>query len=132
MSVLEFYMDKTRICMFTTASCPYCIKAHRLLLDKYNVSPQIIDLQQIASHRSHLAQALQRATGKSTVPAIFIFGRYIGGFTELDRLHDSGELTSILNAAPRYMCEFCGKGFATSGKTCGCFPRHFDDWGALI
>jgi glutaredoxin 3 len=43
------------------------------------------------------AMMLKRSGGQTTVPRIFINGRSIGGFEELSRLIDSGELDDFMD-----------------------------------
>lgn len=39
---------------------------------------------------------LKMWTGWKTFPMIFVCGQFIGGFTELEKLHESGELSEML------------------------------------
>lgn len=84
-----------RIEIYTTPICPYCIRAKRLL-DKKQVAYEEIDLWQTPDRR---AEMLQRASGRTTVPQIFIDGRGIGGSDDLHALDAAGKLDPLLAAA---------------------------------
>jgi glutaredoxin 3 len=128
MSALDFYIDPHSICIFSKSSCPYCVKAVQLITTNYNIAPQIIDIGLIPSGHE-LSRLLTRTTRQTTVPNIFIYGKHIGGYSELEKIHISGQLTAHLNSMPLYRCNMCGKGFDTKDYVCGCFPRQFEDWG---
>lgn len=83
-----------KILMYTTASCPYCANAERLLLSK-----GISDIQKIrVDLEPELRFEMIKKTGRRTVPQIYIGGRHIGGFDELRALDLAGELEPLLAA----------------------------------
>jgi len=81
-----------RVKVFSTASCPFCIKAKQLL-EKWNIPyvEAMIDSDEAA--RREFAQATNRAR---TVPQIIIDGKCIGGFTELAELHMEDKLGHLM------------------------------------
>jgi glutaredoxin 3 len=78
--------------MYTTAVCPYCINAERLLLSKgVGVIEKIrVDLQ------PDLRLEMMEKTGKRTVPQIYIDEYHVGGFDDLRALDVAGKLDSLL------------------------------------
>jgi glutaredoxin 3 len=70
------------IVMYTTASCPYCLNAERLLLSKgvKEINKIRVDLQ------PELRVEMMQKTGRRTVPQIYIGEQYIGGFDDLRKL----------------------------------------------
>lgn len=128
MSLLDFFINPYKICIFSKSSCQYCVKAIELLKDNYNVEIQIIDID-IVRQGARLSQELQQTTKQRTVPNIFIFGKHIGGYSDLKQIHLNGTLTSMLKPSNKYMCEFCGKCYDNHEYICKCFPRQFGDWG---
>ena len=80
------------IIMYTTAVCPYCINAERLLVSKgvKEINKIRIDLQ--PEHRVEM----MAKTGRRTVPQIYIDDRHIGGFDELRALDLAGGLDPLL------------------------------------
>jgi len=130
MSLTQFYIDNNSITIFSKAACPFCVKAINLL-KKYNVSTNIVDLGN-TSDGPELFRLLNVETGRKTVPNIYVFGKNIGGYSELEQLHKSGELFNMLKKNLLYICEFCGKESTSKELSCKCFPRQFTDWGAPI
>lgn len=88
MSIVEIY---------TTADCPYCALA-KALLKRKGIAFREIDLSALPS--SELNRQMQTLSGRQTVPQIFINGRPIGGYTDLRRLEESGELDRLLREVP--------------------------------
>jgi glutaredoxin 3 len=81
-----------KVLMYSTAVCPYCINAERLLTSK-----GVHDIEKI---RVDLAPeqriAMMQKTGRRTVPQIYIGDKYIGGFDELRALDLAGGLDPLL------------------------------------
>ena len=81
--------------MYTTAVCPYCIRAKQVLLAKgvHTIEEIRIDLDS--------AQRLQMVeiTGRRTVPQIFIGDTHVGGCDDLMALDGRGDLSPLLNTA---------------------------------
>ena len=132
MSLITRYVHPEEICIFSKTTCGYCSRAKQLLNNDYYYTPvKTIEIDKIPEGMS-IARELTFETGSTTVPNIFVYGKHIGGYTELKKLHDTGELQRIIqNKANIYSCDSCGKCFPSKDKTCGCFVRMFDDWGAL-
>ena len=82
------------ITMYTTAVCPYCINAERLLLSKgvKEINKIRVDLK--PEQRIEMMQK----TGRRTVPQIYINDKHIGGFDELRALDIAGGLEPLLAA----------------------------------
>jgi glutaredoxin 3 len=81
-----------RIEIYTTATCPYCLAAKRLLTQKGAAFEEIH-----VDGNAALRQAMtERAGGGRTVPQIFIDGRHIGGCDDLHALDGRGELDPLL------------------------------------
>ncbi len=80
------------ILMYTSAVCPYCINAERLLASKgvTEINKIRVDLQ--PEKRDEMIEK----TGRRTVPQIFIDGRHIGGFDDLRALDLAGGLDPLL------------------------------------
>ena len=80
------------IVMYTTASCPFCMNAERLLLNKgvKSINKIRVDLE------PELRLEMMEKTGRRTVPQIYIDERHIGGFEELRALDLAGKLEPLL------------------------------------
>jgi len=83
----------SRIRIYTTRWCGYCVRAKALLDDK-GLTYEEIALDDDPAFRRNL----QELTGGWTVPQILIDGTPIGGYTELWRLDKSGQLDARLAA----------------------------------
>lgn len=80
--------------MYTTAVCPFCIRAKQLLKSK--------GVEQIEEIRIDLdvqaRTAMMEQTGRRTVPQIYIGDTHVGGFDDLAALDKKGELDALLLA----------------------------------
>jgi glutaredoxin 3 len=81
-----------RVEIYTTPLCPYCWRAKRLLQSK-GVTFEEIDLWREPSRR---AEMVGRASGRRTVPQIFVDGEGLGGSDELADLERRGALDPLL------------------------------------
>lgn len=84
------------VLMYTTATCPYCIQAERLLARKgvTNVEKVRVDLD--PARRVEMMEK----TGLRSVPQIYIGELHVGGFEELAALEHAGELAPLLAGQP--------------------------------
>lgn len=80
------------VVMYSTAVCPFCINAERLLHSRgvTNINKIRVDLQ------PELRLEMMEKTGRRTVPQIYIDDRHIGGFEELRALDLAGKLEPLL------------------------------------
>ena len=82
--------------MYSTAMCPYCDFAERLLRAK--------GVSDIAKVRVDLEPArraeMMSKTGRRTVPQIYIGTFHVGGYEDLVALDRAGKLDPILAAEP--------------------------------
>lgn len=83
----------SRIQIYTTRWCGYCVRA-KALLDGKGVEYEEVSLDDDPAFRRNLHDL----TGGWTVPQILIDGTPIGGYTELWRLDKSGALDETLAA----------------------------------
>jgi glutaredoxin 3 len=83
------------VLVYTTGYCPYCTQAKRLLTKKKAPFTEVgVD------DRADLRSWLASTSGQKTVPQIFINGKSVGGFSELDALDRKGELDRLLAEGP--------------------------------
>lgn len=69
----------TKVVIYTTPTCPYCIKAKNLL-EKHDLAYQEIN---VAGNDELREEMIEKAGGRRTVPQIFIDGEHIGGCDDL-------------------------------------------------
>ncbi len=80
-----------RVQVYTKQNCPYCVRAKALLTRK-KVAFEEIDVEDDDAKRAWLVEA----SGQRTVPQIFVDGRSLGGFMDIDALDRQGKLDPIL------------------------------------
>jgi glutaredoxin 3 len=81
--------------MYTTAVCPYCIRAKQILKSKGVEQIDEIRVDQLPEARA----AMMELTGRRSVPQIFIGDTHVGGCDDLVALDGQGGLMPLLNAA---------------------------------
>jgi glutaredoxin 3 len=81
--------------MYTTAVCPYCVRAKQLL--KNRGVAQIEEIRVDADPQAR--EQMMSLTGRRTVPQIFIGATHVGGCDDLMALDARGDLVPLLGAA---------------------------------
>lgn len=81
------------VVMYTTATCPYCHAAERLLHSRGINDITFIRVDLNFQKRTEMIEK----TGRRTVPQIYINNHYVGGFDDLETLNHSGKLKFLLN-----------------------------------
>lgn len=81
--------------MYTTAVCPYCIRAKQLLNARGVSEIEEVRVDLLAEERSRMMEL----TGRRTVPQIFIGQTHVGGCDDLMALDGRGALMPLLNGA---------------------------------
>ena len=82
-----------RVIMYTTAVCPYCIRAERLLEAKGVTAIEKIRVDLDPEQRMQMMEK----TGRRTVPQIYVGDTHVGGFDDLHALDQAGGLVPLLN-----------------------------------
>ena len=78
--------------MYTTAVCPYCVQAKRLLKSKGVEQIEEIRIDTNPQERA----TMMEITGRRTVPQIFVGSTHVGGFDDLVALDNRGGLVPLL------------------------------------
>ena len=81
--------------MYTTAVCPYCVRAKQILKAKGVEQIEEIHVDTAPDQREHMMQI----TGRRTVPQIFIGQTHVGGCDDLMALDAQGGLVPLLQSA---------------------------------
>lgn len=86
-------MSVAKVLMYSTAVCPYCVRAEQLLKRKgvLEIEKIRVDLQ------PELRVAMTEKTGRRTVPQIYINDEYVGGYDDLAALDHAGTLDKLLS-----------------------------------
>lgn len=78
--------------MYTTAVCPYCVRAKQILISK---GVEAIDEVRV-DHDPQQRVRMMEITGRRTVPQIFIGDTHVGGCDDLMALDAQGGLVPLL------------------------------------
>ena len=80
------------VLMYTTAVCPYCIRAKQLLAARGVTQIEEVRVDLEPERREEMMQR----TGRRTVPQIYIGETHVGGCDDLMALDAAGELKPLL------------------------------------
>ncbi len=81
----------SNVVVYSSANCPYCVRA-KDLLDRKGIPYQEIRVDLDPAER----EIMMERSGRRTVPQIFINDKPIGGCDDLYALDKSGELAKLL------------------------------------
>lgn len=85
-------MSHAKVLMYTTAVCPYCIRAKQLLSAR-----GVTEIEEIRIDLDPAQQAvMMEKTGRRTVPQIYIGDAHVGGCDDLYALDGQGKLLPLL------------------------------------
>jgi glutaredoxin 3 len=85
----------SKIEVYSTAVCPYCVAAKNLLKSKGLEWSEV----RVDSDPAQRDAMLARSGGRRTVPQIFINDQYVGGYDDLVAADRSGRLAELLGAS---------------------------------
>ena len=81
----------SKVVIYTTRFCPYCLRAKALLDHKQ------VDFEEIAvDSEPAKRQEMMEKAGRHTVPQIWIDDQHVGGCDELFMLERAGKLDTML------------------------------------
>lgn len=81
----------SKVLIYTTPICPYCVRAKSLLKKKG------ADIHEVDVFMDHGARMeMEAKAGRRTVPQIFIDGTHVGGCDDLYALERDGKLDPLL------------------------------------
>ena len=82
------------VVVFSFTDCPWCVAAKKLLAEYDSVRD--IDLEPLGPRGKTLRAAIALETGRTSMPAVYVRGEAVGGYTDgtpgLLALHRTGEL----------------------------------------
>jgi glutaredoxin 3 len=102
---VERHIQGYEVMVFAKSYCPYCKRSRALLAQwEDSIDMYILDLDLMDQEDGALVQMeLLQKTGQRTVPNIFIGMQHIGGNSDLQALHQAGQLQGLLdNASSRH------------------------------
>ena len=85
----------TRVTMYTSPMCPYCVRAKSLLIKK-GAEVEEIDVFMNSDARHEMER---KSGGRRTVPQIFVGDVHVGGCDDLHALDREGKLDPLLEGS---------------------------------
>ena len=85
-------MSHAKVVLYTTAVCPYCIRAKQLLTARGVTAIEEIRVDLDPEQM----QLMMEKTGRRTVPQIYIGDHHVGGCDDLVALDREGKLEALL------------------------------------
>ena len=82
----------TKVVMYSTAFCPYCVMAERMLRARGVTEIEKIRVDLEPARRAEMIEK----TGRRTVPQIFVGETHVGGYDDLAKLDRSDGLMKLL------------------------------------
>ncbi|CAD6185078.1 unnamed protein product [Caenorhabditis auriculariae] len=87
-----------KVMVYSKTFCPYSKKLKKIL-SNYNIEDlKIVELDE-QNDMTDMQDFLKTMSGRTTVPQLFINGRFIGGHDETRAIEDRGELRPLLEKA---------------------------------
>lgn len=86
MSTIREATARSKIVIFGTTSCPFCKRAKNLSRSYGGCEFINVDVY------PGLREQLTDTTGQRTVPYVFYYGRFVGGYSEFQQMHSMGML----------------------------------------
>jgi glutaredoxin 3 len=84
----------SKVVMYSTKVCPYCVRAEQLLKQRGVTEIEKILIDVDTAKRDEM----MTRTGRRTVPQIYIGDTHVGGFDDLHALDQKGGLVPLLAA----------------------------------
>eukprot|EP00964_Phaeocystis_antarctica_P025049 scaffold14044_cov52-Phaeocystis_antarctica.AAC.7 len=73
------------VVVLSFVDCPWCLAAKTLLLDELAIPPEavrVVELEELGRDGKSLRAAAALATGRTSMPNVFVGGRSVGGYTD--------------------------------------------------
>lgn len=88
-------MSTSPVLMYTTAVCPFCIRAEKLLRERGVAEIEKVRIDLDPERRAEMMEK----TGRRTVPQIYIGNTHVGGCDDLIALDQAGGLLPLLSGS---------------------------------
>jgi len=98
--LVQELIKQKKVFMISKEYCPYCAMA-KLVLTYYEIRPEFKEILEIGQRAdsTEIMEYMEKLTGASSVPRLFIGGKFVGGASDIMSLHLSGKLLVLLTKA---------------------------------
>mmetsp|Transcript_133928 Transcript_133928/g.250551 ORF Transcript_133928/g.250551 Transcript_133928/m.250551 type:complete len:355 (+) Transcript_133928:65-1129(+) len=121
-SKVEQYIASFPMIMFSKRGCPFCAQAKEAF-NEIGHPISVLELDKLPEEQADAMQDhLQTLTGARTVPRVFVGHKFIGGGTDVARLAETGELTTLVEQAKTAHQD------DLSGKDISLLSKSDDEW----
>ena len=76
-TVMEQFIYHNTVMIFTKSYCPFCKRVKAFFTDK-RVAFTSLDMDLMGTQGAEIQTLLKERTGQSTVPSVWVFGKFIG------------------------------------------------------
>ncbi|XP_045210347.1 uncharacterized protein LOC123561804 [Mercenaria mercenaria] len=96
--LIEDKIDSKKVMVFSKSYCPYCAKAKKVF-ENLKLSPEEYEVWEIdkESNCNEIQTILGNKTGKTSVPRVFINGKFFGGGDDVVMAAQKGTLRGIID-----------------------------------
>jgi glutaredoxin 3 len=100
MTLVDELIKSNKVVIFSKTYCSYSAMA-KYQFDKIDCKYSAIELDKMSpSMANEVAEMLFEKTSISTVPQVFVNGKFIGGGSNVRKLNENGHLKKIINTPP--------------------------------
>jgi len=98
--LVQELIKQKKVFMISKLFCPHCVMA-KLVLTYYEIRPEFKEILEIGQRADsiEIMEYMEKLTGASSVPRLFIGGKFVGGASDIMSLHLSGKLLVLLTNA---------------------------------
>ncbi|CAF1105709.1 unnamed protein product [Rotaria sordida] len=89
-------INNHKVIIFSKTSCPYCMATKDIFAEYKLKDYKVVELDQIDNGNEY-QEVLGKITNATTVPRVFIAGKFIGGSDDTERLHENDTSRLIIS-----------------------------------
>jgi glutaredoxin 3 len=85
--IIETMISENSVAIFSKSYCPYCTKV-KDFFKSHGISFKAIELDTMDTQGAEIQSALLEKTGQSTVPSVWVNGKFIGEYLQVHLYFD--------------------------------------------
>mmetsp|Transcript_9029 Transcript_9029/g.21976 ORF Transcript_9029/g.21976 Transcript_9029/m.21976 type:complete len:118 (+) Transcript_9029:116-469(+) len=95
-SFINEQINAHKVVVFSKTYCPYCTSTKKLFGTQYSSVDVVTHELDKRDDGAAIQATLASMSGQRTVPSVWIGGKFVGGNSETQAAHKSGELETML------------------------------------